>query len=82
MSGAALYETVKAQCRVILGEDYGIPVDEYRIVMQDVTSLGSDMQPILAVTFTRKSNGREIVFSNIYPADDGEILQYSPPEMM
>lgn len=78
LTGAALYSAVIKECRAILAE-YGIPAEEYQAEMLEPYSLGSDMQPILAVRFTRGK--QTIIFDNIYPGDSGEFDQYSAPEL-
>jgi hypothetical protein len=80
LTGAVLYAKVKTECRAILAE-YGIPVDEYDIEMLEPYDLGSDLQPVLAFRFKRRSNGRIITFDNIYVGNHGEIDQYSSPEL-
>ena len=81
LTGAALYAKVQNKLRAELASDYGIPVDEYDVKMLEPYSIGSDMQPILAFVFTRRSNGRTITYDNVYVANDGEIDQNSAPEL-
>lgn len=76
LTGAALTARVVANLRAELSEDYGLPMAEYALDYVDKCSIGSDMQPIMAVTFKR-ANGRTIQVYSIYPADNGDIYQRS-----
>jgi hypothetical protein len=77
LTGAALNARVIAELRDELSEEYGLPMDDYDGEIVDRYDLGSDMQPILAVTFTRRVNDRTIQVSDIHPTDNGEIDQRS-----
>ena len=39
------------------------------------------MQPILCAWFTRRGNRHQVLVDNIYPDDDGEIVQHDRPEL-
>lgn len=75
LTGAALNAKVLANVRAELAEDYGLPMDEYDGKVDGRYDLGSDMQPILYVKFTRRGNGRTIEVSDIHPGDDGTVSQ-------
>ena len=74
LTGAALSARVIRQLRDTLAGEYGLPMGEYTAEV-DAYSLGSDVQPILTVTFTRASTGGTVRVTDIYPGDDGSILQ-------
>jgi hypothetical protein len=74
LTGAALYARVAADLRAGLARDYGLPMSEYAHEVLDVHSLGSDMQPVLAIRFTRP-DGHAFTISDIYPDDDGTVIQ-------
>jgi len=80
LTGAVLNAAVIRHLREELTA-YGLPMDEYAGRVAHRHSIGSDMQPILAVEFTRKSNGALISFDNVFPADDGSINQRDMPTL-
>ena len=44
-------------------------------------SIGSDMPPILFVTFRQRETGGIIQIDNIFPGDNGSLDQYSMPTL-
>lgn len=82
LTGAALYRKVEAELRRGLTEDYGLPMDEYTGEVGQYPGYGYDGEiPTLWAVFTRRGNNREIRLDNIYPTDNGELDQYSTPEL-
>jgi hypothetical protein len=75
LTGAVLYQAVIRNLALELAEDYGVPMAEYKGEVADIYDIGSDMQPILCVTFTRFRNGHTIQVTNIHPGDDGSVIQ-------
>jgi hypothetical protein len=72
LTGAVLYARVVRNLRAELAEDYGLPMAEYAHEIS-AYDLGSEMQPVLSVRFTR-TNGSTITVKGIFPGDQGEIL--------
>jgi hypothetical protein len=82
LTGAALQAKVTAEARRMLAEAYGLPMDEYTSEAGQYPGYGYDGEiPTLWVAFKRRSNGREVRIDDIYPTDNGEIDQYSGPEL-
>jgi hypothetical protein len=76
LTGAALNARVAANCRQVLAEDYGLPMSDYDVSDVDSYSIGSDMQPILEVTFKHRKTGCEVQVTSIHPTDDGSLGTY------
>jgi hypothetical protein len=77
VTGAALYQRVIKELRAELAGEYGLPIAEYDSQIEAVEDLGADMQPVLYVRFTRRTNGATITIDSIMPDDDGTIIQRS-----
>lgn len=77
VTGAALNRKIVRELRDELATDYGLPMSEYDVTDVYSESIGSDMQPIMSVVFTRRANGRRITVDSIDPNDDGTIATRS-----
>jgi hypothetical protein len=82
LTGAALYAKVTAELRKMLADDYGLPMDEYTAEVGQYAPAGYDGEiPNLYAVFKRRDHQAEIIINDIFPSDDGELDQYSAPEL-
>ncbi len=75
LTGAALYQKVESLIRADFTNNYGLPMWKYTATVS-AHSIGSDIQPILDITFTNKETGAMIKVTEIHPANDGTIDIY------
>lgn len=85
LSGAALHSRIERQLRDQLSREWGLPIHEYTArVDRDGQWEGPYFEggprrfipfPSHTVTFTRGEDGAEVVVTQIYTDDAGEILQ-------